>query len=263
MSHLSLTDGSTGFHFAMCGTTHPNRSYSIHRPASTVSCLETVRSGNGTVILNGHEQHLCAGDSYLLLEGNDHRYYADRSTPWEKVWVNFSGAFSLSLLRLFGLNSGRVFRGIDLSDLLLKLQELATDHDIRHAAEQCTGVMTQAFTRLSAASRSQLTPNSPAQELRLYIDRHITEPLRVEELAKQIGRSASQAQRLFGAEVGVSLYHYVLDKKLTLACQLLRETGMSVREIAAYLSFEDEFYFSGLFRRKVGVSPSGYREQTR
>lgn len=262
MSHLSLTDESMGFRFAMCGTTHPNRSYSIHRPISTVSCLETVRSGGGTVILNGHEQRLCAGDSYLLIEGNDHRYYADRNAPWEKVWVNFSGAFSLSLLRLFGL-SGGVFRGIDLSDLLLKLQELATDHDVRRAAEQCTGVMTQAFTRLSAVSRSQLMPDSPAQELRLYIDRHVTEPLRVEELAKQIGRSASQAQRLFGAEMGVSLYHYVLEKKLTLACQLLRETGMSVREVAAYLSFEDEFYFSGLFRRKVGVSPSKYREQTR
>ena len=32
------------------------------------------------------------------------------------------------------------------------------------------------------------------------------------------------------------------------------------REIADYLSFSDEFYFSGLFRRKVGMSPTGYRE---
>jgi AraC-like DNA-binding protein len=35
---------------------------------------------------------------------------------------------------------------------------------------------------------------------------------------------------------------------------------MTVREVAAYLSFEDEFYFSGLFRRKIGTSPSRYRE---
>ena len=35
---------------------------------------------------------------------------------------------------------------------------------------------------------------------------------------------------------------------------------MPIRDIASYLSFEDEFYFSGLFRRKVGVSPSKYRK---
>ena len=96
--------------------------------------------------------------------------------------------------------------------------------------------------------------------MRRYIDRHLTEPLRTDQLAALIGRSVSQAQRLFTAEYNTSLYRYVLDCKLALACRLLRETGMTVREVAAYLSFEDEFYFSGLFRRKIGCSPSRYRE---
>ena len=72
----------------------------------------------------------------------------------------------------------------------------------------------------------------------------------------------SQAERLFRAETGIPPYRYYLDRKLELACQLLRETGMSVRDIASYLSFQDEFYFSGLFRRKIGVSPIQYRKQS-
>jgi AraC-like DNA-binding protein len=55
-------------------------------------------------------------------------------------------------------------------------------------------------------------------------------------------------------------YRYALLRKIELAKQLLSETAMSVKEIASYLSFEDEFYFSGLFRQKTGHSPTGYRK---
>lgn len=261
MSHLPPEDGRTGFLFLMCGVTYPNRGYFIRRPSSSVSCLETVRSGKGTVILDGKEYRLNAGDSYLLTEGHDHEYYADRNAPWEKVWVNFAGDFSRSLIRLWGLEEPCVFRGLDLSDLLMRLQDCCTDADLGAAAEQCTGVMAQAFARMAASLRApEKEPNSPAYELRRYIDRHITGTLRTEQLAARIERSPSQAQRLFRAEFGISIYRYVLDRKLELACQLLRETGMSVREIASYLSFDDEFYFSGLFHRKIGMSPSKYRE---
>lgn len=260
MPHLAPADGRTGILFQMCGVTYPYRGYYICRPVATVSCLETVRSGSGTVILDGHSYTLGPGDSYLLPEGHGHEYFSDRNNPWEKIWVNFSGSFSLSLLRLWGLEGVCVFRSLDLSDLLLQLQERASGAT-PEATEQCTGILVQAFTRMAASLHAQPdTLPSQACILQAYIDRHITEPLRTEQLAACIGRSASQAQRLFRGEFGISLYQYVLDRKLSLACQLLRETGMSVREIAAYLSFEDEFYFSGLFRRKIGISPSKFRE---
>lgn len=261
MEHLSPADDTTGVRFQLCGVTYPNKNYRIRRASSMVSCLETVRSGSGTVILDGHEYRLGAGDTYLLPEGHDHVYFSDRNDPWEKVWVNFRGAFSLSLLRLWGLDGVCVFRGLDLSDLLSALQDLCTDGDTATAAERCTGLLVQAFTRMSASLHAhQNEPLTPARVMREYVDRHLTEPLHAEQLAALIGRSVSQAQRLFSAECGVPLYRYVLERKLDLACRLLRETGMSIREIAAYLAFEDEFYFSGLFRRKIGLSPSRYRE---
>ncbi len=245
----------------MCGVTFPNRSYYIRRTASTVSCLETVLSGSGTVRLDGREYRLMAGDSYLLPEGHDHEYFSDKNNPWKKVWVNFSGDFSLSLLKLWGLDGNNIFHGLDLSDLLYRMQGYCNGIDTASAYERCTGIMAEAFTRISCSLRSAGDVYlSPAHILRMYIDRHITEPLVTTQLADYIGKSESQAQRLFHAEYGTSLYKYILEQKLSLACQLLRETGLTVREIANYLSFEDEFYFSGLFRRKIGISPSKYRE---
>ncbi len=101
-------------------------------------------------------------------------------------------------------------------------------------------------------------PRSAVQSILLYIERHETEIIRIEELATLCQKSPSQIERLFSAEMGVPIYRYILNRKLELAKQLLRETGMTVREIAAFLSFEDEFYFSGLFRRKIGYAPTQY-----
>ena len=93
-----------------------------------------------------------------------------------------------------------------------------------------------------------------------YIEQHETDVIRLEQIASACGKSPSQSERLFRQEMGLPPYRYVLNRKIDLACQLLRETGMSVRDIAAYLSFDDEFYFSGLFRRKMGQSPTQYRK---
>ena len=103
-------------------------------------------------------------------------------------------------------------------------------------------------------------PETPVRLMLDYIHRHETDVIRIEQLAEVCQRSASQAERLFNAEMGMPPYRYVLNRKLELAKQLLRETGMTVRDVAEYLSFGDEFYFSSLFRRKVGISPSEYRK---
>ena len=95
-----------------------------------------------------------------------------------------------------------------------------------------------------------------------YIEQHETDAIRLEQLAAVSGKSPSQAERLFRATLGLPPYRYVLNRKIEIACQLLTETGMSIRDISSYLSFEDEFYFSGLFRRKMGVSPTQYRKQS-
>ena len=74
-----------------------------------------------------------------------------------------------------------------------------------------------------------------------------------------MSRSESQTIRIFKRAYGVTPYAYLLEKKLDLAGQLLRDTNLSVREIAEKLSFADEYYFSNVFKKKTGVSPSVYR----
>lgn len=262
MRHLNEAAEHPGaFLFLMCGVTYPNKNYSICRPTSPLSCIEYVISGKGHLAVNGKKYTVKAGDTYFLHEGDDHHYYSDKNDPWTKIWINFTGEHAKNLAVLYGIEHSILFENLDTSDLLQKFQHYVTLKNTAHAAEQCASVLSHLLIRLSRAQYvSQKNEQSPVSRMEQYIEQHAAEALTLEKIASVANKSPSQAERIFRAEKGIPLYRYALNKKIDIACQLLLETGMSVKEISAYLSFSDEFYFSGLFRKRIGLSPNQYRK---
>ncbi len=260
-----VSDSVTGIcdlHFHICGITYPNRNYSIDRPSSPISCIEYILRGRGTVQVNGTRFQAQAGDTYFLPQGASHAYSSDKKEPWEKIWVNLSGSYVEQLIQMYHIEGHYHFPMLDTSDLLQKIMHYAQNAQSSGVTEKCTGLITQLFFRMSHAVHCREEPVlTPVQRMLSYIELHETETICLEQLAEVCQKSPSQAQRLFRAQVGQPIYHYVLDRKIALAKQLLTETGMTVREIANYLAFQDELYFSGLFRRKVGCSPTQYRNR--
>jgi len=254
-THLNLR-------FHMCGTTYPNRNYSICRPQSGLACIEYVESGSGYVSVAEQQFFPQAGDTYFLSAGVDHNYGSDRKTPWQKIWVNVSGEYIQQLSRLYGIEGIYHFPALDTSDLLAKLQYYSARTPSPHNAEKCISLLHSLFFRMSRSLHAPQTPElSPVQSMLSYIEQHETDVIRLEQLAAVCNRSASQAERLFRAELGMPIYRYILNRKIRLAEELLVETGMTVQDIASYLSFEDPFYFSGVFRKKTGLSPTQYRKK--
>ncbi len=246
--------------FLMCGTTYPNRNYTIHRPNSTLSCIEYIVSGTGHVQVDDRHFTPVAGDTYFLLQGSNHSYHSDRKEPWEKIWVNLTGDFVARLSALYGIDGIYHFPKLDTSDLLLKLQYYASRPAMANTDEKCASLVNELFYRMSRSTcATEPKALTPVEQMLAYIEQHQTDVIRLEQLADVCKKSPSQAERLFRAELGIPPYRYVLNRKIELACQLLNETGMSVQDIASYLSFDDAFYFSGLFRRKTGYSPTQYR----
>ncbi|MEJ5090039.1 helix-turn-helix domain-containing protein [Sphingobacterium faecium] len=62
-------------------------------------------------------------------------------------------------------------------------------------------------------------------------------------------------------ELGKSPSQFIQDRVVLEAKKLLHLTYLSIKEIAAKLGFEDEFYFSRYFKKNVGISPSSFRER--
>lgn len=87
----------------------------------------------------------------------------------------------------------------------------------------------------------------------------LTTDLDLDALAAEFSWDKSHLIRRFKAVTGRPPHGYFMDLKLKNAAFLLRHGELPVKAIAADLGFYDEFHFSKLFKKRFGVSPSGYR----
>lgn len=120
-------------------------------------------------------------------------------------------------------------------------------------AEILTVVFRNVFRKEAAAP-------DKIDQVRDIIRTRYREELHLTTLAKDAGLSPSHLSRRFKARFGRSPISYQLELRLQSACELLRTRGESLAEIAAAVGFEDVFYFSRLFRRRLGEAPGSFRK---
>lgn len=92
-----------------------------------------------------------------------------------------------------------------------------------------------------------------------YIGEHIGERLTLEELSRVAGLSSRYFCRFFREYTGRTCFDYMNFMKMEKAALMLRESGCTVSEASYAVGFEDASYFTRLFRRYMGQSPSAYR----
>lgn len=92
-----------------------------------------------------------------------------------------------------------------------------------------------------------------------YIYEHLNQPLRVEDLAREVGLSPSYLSTIFKKEMGVSLSEYIMGRRIKAACNMLQFSGYSYAEIADELAFSSQSHFTKVFREQTGYTPKAYR----
>ncbi len=92
-----------------------------------------------------------------------------------------------------------------------------------------------------------------------YLDEHYAGNISLESVADSIALSAPYLSRLFSSQIGKTFIDYLTDLRIAKACQLLREGRLSIKEISSAVGYTDPNYFSRIFKRVIGKTPSEYR----
>lgn len=92
-----------------------------------------------------------------------------------------------------------------------------------------------------------------------YIKNHYMEPLTVSELASQYGLNTRQFTYYFHKHKGLSPNEFLIEYRMRRAKDLLCTTACSVAEISACVGYADPFYFSKLFKKRIGLPPKLFR----
>ena len=92
-----------------------------------------------------------------------------------------------------------------------------------------------------------------------YVEINLSKPMTTEEIAQAAGEKKRNFVRRFFQETGMTVKEYLSKKRCSIAAQMLINSESSVQEIAAYVGYLDNNYFSKVFRVNMGMSPQSYR----
>ena len=114
---------------------------------------------------------------------------------------------------------------------------------------------------------ASITPGSDAEEynprmekIRCYLEKHYTEPIRIEQLCELSELKEANLCGQFKRYTGLSIGGYLKQHRLALAMQQLRTTNNKVLTICYDCGFSGIVYFNRIFRTAIGKTPSEYRK---
>jgi transcriptional regulator GlxA family with amidase domain len=117
--------------------------------------------------------------------------------------------------------------------------------------------------QFSAQLSAQRVACDPLRELQGWIGEHPAEDHAVERLANRVAMSPRHFARVFRAEVGCTPAAYVEQVRVEVARRLLETTALTVDEVAATAGFGTPETLRRAFARRVGASPTEYRDRFR
>ena len=108
-------------------------------------------------------------------------------------------------------------------------------------------------------TKNEDTGNPHVERAKRFILTHLTQEIGTAEVAADVGVSPYHLSRLFKTHTGQTMHGYLTDQRIEAAKRLLASDAHPIPEIAALLRFCDQSHFTGIFRKRVGITPGQYR----
>lgn len=153
-----------------------------------------------------------------------------------------------------GMELEQAFR---MSDFYIqRLDDIHTVQGIRSLHDEMVLDYTEKMRRICRSD----TNSRHISVCKEYIYSHLKERITIDDLADELGVSASYLSRLFKKETGSSVSAYIRRQKIEMAKNLLRYSDYSMIDIANRLSFSSQSHFIQQFREYAGMTPKKYRD---
>ena len=260
-SHLFITD--IGYY------PKAERHHRIRLKAIDQYVLIYCVDGNGWYQLNGYQYPVSKNQFFILPAGQPHIYGA--SAWWTIYWVHFRGQhasiFAEGMQKPNNINvtlNSRITDRISIfEEILTTLQTGQGIEDLRYASSLLHHFLAsmrylQQFRR---SKRLELTNQTVVDAAIHFMQENIGRRIRLADVVRYVGYSQSQFSLLFRQQKGQSPLAFFNRLKIEHACRLLRETDMKISQICYMIGIEDPLYFSRLFSKTMGLSPTDYRKR--
>ncbi len=230
--------------------------------------LHYIHSGKGIYQTGGKTYSLQAGDLFLMIPGERIFYQADEEDPWVYSWIGIQGMKAEEYIRrscLFQQKVCHLFADSKIPAIFEKLKPLEISKNFDLLYNCCAWEMVYQLAEEFPVARSKeaLHASDYINIILNYIEQNYDRPISVQEIADHMALDRSYVHRIFKKAMDMSVKEYILSVRLANACSYLLYSDLPIGDISRSVGYEDVLYFSKLFHKKKGLSPSQYRTEKR
>ena len=230
-------------------------------------------------ITDGHVQFKFEDNTVVLSKGDlfckfphvTHQYGIVRTeVPLKMIWIALEGSLLPHLLSSTGLSTEKPYlkqvinREVDM--ILQKLIQLAVGCPNHKKQLLLYGLIYTLFGELipdqTDRSSTELGIADWVQKGLDFINLHYCERINIEDVSRHVGVHRTYFSKMFTRMNGITPSAYLQKKRLNKANDLLRNTSLSITEIASAVGYPDVYSFTKTFSKYFGVPPSHIRKQT-
>lgn len=227
--------------------------------------LVVLEEGRVRVDVDGTEMAINSGEVGLLLPNGKEQFVFTGDRKSRHTWCAVSPAMMGEDLQAEGHQAPRVLpvsrRLAQLMEMGLSLSALATTHS--HGLVEALGMAVlqeYLFSGRRTCAHPTIEPDAIRRAIE-WVGVDGNERVDLPSLAKLVGVSTAQLVKLFKRHLGTTPMRYVWEARTRRGSQLLRETGLTVGEIAYRCGFQTPFHFSRWVKQVHGMSPKKFRAQ--
>ena len=220
-----------------------------------------VLVNKGTAVMCDRED-VHFGERDLLIMLPNERIHYKALEPWSISWLGLYGETIKEYMDLIGVTPQNNILHISLYNELKAIMESIYDSSQAISLSSklsVTGLIYEFFSVLIQNSTRDQKTNLIHSSLKI-IDYNYCTNISIEQIAERLSVDPAYLSRKFTESVGVSPKRYILNRRIERAKELLRCTDASIFEIANSVGYEDQFYFSRVFKNHTQHTPTESRK---
>jgi AraC-like DNA-binding protein len=216
------------------------------------------------------QRKITAGTILLLFPGQWHRYKPDTKDGWDEYWIGFMGNQMDQLVKknFFSSKTPLLSMGVNekLQSLFVEIIDI-TKQEKSGFQPLISGILLHLLGNIHFIHRQkdyigEDIISASVNKAKILLRENIDTVISIEQIAQELQVGYSWFRKIFKNYTGMAPGQYLIQLKIEKSKELLCDPAKSIKEIAYELKFDNNFYFSKLFKEKTGLTPAQFRKKT-
>lgn len=227
--------------------------------------FEYITKGSGYIEFEGQKHEVRAGDFFFFKKAFLRTIHSDMSDPMEKFFLTAKGKFCDGVLSSYLPDKPFIICKCDVSEHFQNMISICESNETRSV--QLYNELSIEFLKIihsvsqAVSSQETFSGKITAESIMHYIDENVKFDFTLEDLSQVFFLSPSGLVKIFRSRYNTTPMKYAMEKRISLAKYYLSHTDLSIAQIAEIVPIGNTKYFSNLFKKMVGITPTEYRNR--